>query len=123
MDILDLPREKEVYVQWNNDFYQWHRKYFKDDNYQVRITGGGTLPIFLKTAGAWTIGPLSICTFLRNQDNYSIYTLKQTPPMFKCYQLENRYPRPLHAESNANFKKELNDYLHDENSWFLISLQ
>ena len=121
MDIQELPREKEVYVRWNNDFYQWHQKYFNDDNYLVRVTGGN-LSIFLKIPGAWTIGPLSICTYLRNQDYYSIYTLRQTPPMFKCYQLEHRYSRTIHTEAIDSFKKELNDYLRDESSWFLITL-
>ena len=123
MNIFDLPHEKEIYTQWNKVYQQWHQRYFQDDNYLIRITDYDILHIFLDIEEAWTIGPLSICTFLKNQGDYDIFTIKQTPQNFKCYQLENRYPRPLHLKAIECFKKELNDYLSNEKTWFMFPLK
>lgn len=121
MDLTLLPKEKEIYLRWSNEYEQWHSKYFGKNNYLIRIAGGHLISTFLRQPGSWTIGPAGICNFLKDSEDFAVFSVAGNPPRTTCYQLENKYSRPSHETAIRMFKKELYEFLESENSWALAT--
>ena len=58
--LSELPPQEEVFVQWSQDFANWHQKVFDNSQPQICVSIMAQLRQFLERGDRWAIVPISV---------------------------------------------------------------
>lgn len=75
----ELPRNQEIYVDWNLAFIQWHSYWFGD--FMPKLFSGSTevMACALQVPGAWSVVPISVARALQQRSHMKISELREAP--------------------------------------------
>lgn len=89
----DLKMEDEIYVQWSEEFIQWHRVHLGDlSEINLRVEMMSQLQYFLERGGKWAFVPLSVGKHLLHHERVRQCTMN--------FSIPNRIISCLYLESN-----------------------
>ena len=108
----ELDPSKEIYLEWDEDFRQWHDRYFGGDTkYLLRVNTGSLLQNYLDIPDRWAVAPMSVIQECRHRSDLVYYRLSDPPSPRICYELTHRYPRPSCEQALQSFREELHQYI------------
>lgn len=113
----DLDPTEEVYINWSQDFYQWHYRFFGDiKNKHITVNTGNMLSHYLDIPGNWAIAPMSVIESFKKTADIVYYKLSTPPPPRFCYLLINRNEKLNKKELIEKFKKYMVDFIESDSS-------
>ncbi|MBK0034491.1 LysR family transcriptional regulator [Erwinia sp. S43] len=109
-----LSPEKEIFIRWGSDFEIWHDRYWANQRPLMRVNTGSMLKHYLNKPGYWSIAPMTCIKLLQETQNLKWFRLKTPPPLFVCYQLTHRYPKPDSVEVINAFADEVSEFVQQQ---------
>ena len=80
VSIENLKGYKEIYIEWNHQYFIWHQHTFKNDNPKITISIMTQLKQFLEGGKCWAILPVSIAnSLLKECDAVQVKTTFSIP--------------------------------------------
>lgn len=109
----DLDPSREVYLDWGNEFRNWHEFWFgKQQHPYAKIDTISLMEQFL-LPGCWAVVPASVFMAFRQKMSFYSVELKDGPPDRICYMIINRR-NPMEKYSwSSGFLIALNAFLQD----------
>ncbi len=115
-----LDPKKEVYLNWGQDFVQWHNRYFNpNDHAMIDVNAGTEIQLYLQEKDSWAIAPMSVIEQIRlrnPESNVVYYRLKDSPPPRICYEITNRNQNAYQKNVISIFEEELDEFI-DKNKY------
>ena len=110
-DSLDPSRE--IYLRWGAEYEHWHDIYLPGRKYRMRAGTGSMLADFLDIDGGdfWAIAPIDVARDLARRYKLCFCGIEPSPPVLKCYMLENHYSRDSRKSVVSMFKKATDKYI------------
>jgi len=68
----ELPLKKEIYVEWNHNYNDWHRQTFGKQHPHLTVAIMAHLQQFMEQNRYWSIVPLSVANGLINNNSFQI---------------------------------------------------
>lgn len=65
----ELIKNQELFVEWSNDFTDWHNKYLGDSHPKITVSIMTHIKRFLESKPCWAIVPISVATGLEKESN------------------------------------------------------
>ncbi|AKN31899.1 hypothetical protein Ccar_13935 [Clostridium carboxidivorans P7] len=107
-----LLKKNEIYLKWGLDYQQWHDSHWDPDEKSfITVNTGSMLYNYLNKKDAWAVAPLSIIKSIERFKDVACYSISDSPPDQKCYQLIHRYPKASHINGIEIFLEYLDDYI------------
>lgn len=105
----ELDLNNEVFLNWGQDYQQWHDLYWNSHDYPaITVNTGSLIYNYLDVPNRWAIVPMSLVSSLKKlYNNIVYYKIQNPPPPRICYQLTHRYPKPSLIETINRFEDEL----------------
>ena len=105
----ELDLNNEVFLNWGQDYQQWHDLYWNSHDYPaITVNTGSLIYNYLDVPNRWAIVPMSLVSSLKKlYNNIVCYKIQNPPPPRICYQLTHRYPKPSLIETINRFEDEL----------------
>lgn len=90
--LVDLNLRKEVFIDWGSNYRIWRARNFGFEmSFGVQVDTGLLLKKFLKETGKWTIVPVSLAEYIKNNIDVQIYTFNNNIPYRVCYLVYSKY--------------------------------
>ncbi|MCS0789848.1 LysR family transcriptional regulator [Cytobacillus firmus] len=101
----DLNPEKQIFLNWGDQYLKWHNKHFPQEVNPKLVTDSTLLSFDLLDQDSWLIVPLSAAYSLKEKfrDIY-IVPFIETPPHRAIYMITNKTPLYSNKEVIEEFK-------------------
>ncbi|MBE6110830.1 MAG: LysR family transcriptional regulator [Erysipelotrichaceae bacterium] len=115
ISIHSLPDEKEIYMRYSEEYEIWHNNIFPGKRYLMRLSDELSVMNYLSVSGAWMVTRESFAKKVCDGRNVVYYHLSDMPMKSSIYESVHRYIRPSRTRAVEVFRKELHDYLKNDN--------
>ena len=90
----DLNLENELYVRWDNQFQDWHNKFF-DNNHTLgtKLDNAELILNLFSNEKQWAIVPLSVAIFAKNKLNFATFELNNNNYQRDTYLIMHKTPK------------------------------
>ncbi len=113
-----LDPEQEIFLNWGNDYRQWHERHWNPDRKPLlSVNTGSMLQRFLDRPGRWGIAPMSVINgAMKSNPNLVFRKLKDSPSPRICYEIKNRYPKISHQKGIEVLEEEIAKFVEKDNN-------
>ncbi len=111
IDPSDLDPKEEIYLKWSSDYEFWHDQIWPNHQFRLHIGSSQMIANFLNQENRWAVVPASVIKGMQTRSDFKIHTLSVDMPVRTCYEVESRFPRLSRKESMDVFKKDLRNFL------------
>lgn len=115
MKCESLNPEEEIYLQWGQDYKQWHNYNWSPERYPlITVNTGSMLQRYLNKPGRWAVAPKTVINAaICSNPNLTYYTLNTPPTPRICYEVRNRYSGVVHNAAIETLENELDRFIRE----------
>jgi hypothetical protein len=118
VDPQKLNPEKQIFLNWGDQYLKWHNKYFQQELNPKLVTDSTLLSFDLLDQDSWLIVPLSAAHSLKEKfrDIY-IVPFNENPPHRAIYMITNKTPLYSNREAIEDFKALVDKHMDAHRIW------
>lgn len=118
IDIKELSPEKQIFLNWGDQYLKWHNKHFPQGLKPKLVTDSTLLSFDILDQDSWLVVPLSAAISLieKFRDIY-IIPFAEDPPHRAIYMITNNTPLYSNREAVEDFKTLVDKHMDSHKRW------
>ncbi|MFS0777019.1 LysR family transcriptional regulator [Neobacillus sp. 3P2-tot-E-2] len=117
MDPEELNPNNQIFINWGEEYLNWHNKYIPHHSTPKLITDSALLSFELLDNDSWLIAPYSVVNKLRKKISVHLLPFKESAPQRTLYMISNKSPLYSNRDAIKEFKILISNYMVEQERW------
>ncbi|MEH7097231.1 LysR family transcriptional regulator [Neobacillus vireti] len=117
VDPQELNPNNQIFINWGEDYLNWHNKYIQHNSSPKLITDSALLSFEILDEDSWFIAPYSVVNKLREKFPVHLLLFKELAPKRTIYMISNKNPLYSNRDAISEFKQLINHYMIAQVRW------